>query len=79
MGVFTFTAEKPKHSGYFFVIWEEGNSAEFLYINYSIIDGFECWKWGFHEEDANKSFPDQIKNPLWNKIFRNSIGGIRNK
>ena len=39
MGVFTFTTEKPKHSGYYFMIWEEGNSPEFLYINYSIIDG----------------------------------------
>lgn len=60
MDVFTFTTEKPKLSGYYFVIWEHEESPELRYISYSNLDGIETWKWAFHDEDSPKEFPNEI-------------------
>lgn len=63
-----FSTNRPKESGYYYVIWEEGDSPVLIYVwHYPKGDDSEYWTWGFNENDDPESIeldilePDKIK------------------
>lgn len=58
-----FTYDRPKKSGYYYIIWENGEEPILVWINYIIIDNEEFWTWGFSENDDPEDIELDIIEP----------------
>ncbi|MBV8326629.1 hypothetical protein [Chryseobacterium sp.] len=70
MRTLNFTTEKPKEFGYYFVIWQNGDAAVLIYVNYLLIDGDEFWTWGYDDSDDPEEITIDILHPELSNFLR---------
>lgn len=58
-----FTTLRPKVNGYYYVIWEEGDKPELIWIDYFTIEGEEFWTWRWNPNDDPEDLTLDILNP----------------
>lgn len=63
-----FSTERPKKSGWYYVIWEPGNTPKEVWINYSpagTVPGIDTdfWTWGWNESDNPEDIELDIARP----------------
>lgn len=51
----TFSMQLPRKTGWYYVVWEPGDTPVRIWVNYfpkgTLFDGIEYWTWGRDQED----------------------------